>query len=75
VTTRLAGLAEVAEILQVTKRTASRYTRRADFPKAIEDLASGPVWARSDVERWAKRALPLRTGRPPRNAPQQKKRS
>ena len=37
-TPRLAGLAEVAEILGVTKRSASRYTRRPDFPEPLARL-------------------------------------
>jgi predicted DNA-binding transcriptional regulator AlpA len=63
---RLAGLAEVAELLGVTKRSATRYAARADFPEPLERLASGPVWARADVERWATQHMPLPPGRPPR---------
>jgi predicted DNA-binding transcriptional regulator AlpA len=66
VSLELAGLAEVAEMLGVTKRTATKYTRRADFPRPLDRLASGPVWRRTDVERWAMASLPLRTGRPPK---------
>jgi predicted DNA-binding transcriptional regulator AlpA len=62
----LLGLHEVAELLRVTKRTAARYTRRADFPEPIERLAAGPIWRRRDVEAWAKKRLPLPTGRPAR---------
>ncbi len=60
----LAGLAEVAEIIGVTKRTATKYTRRADFPEPLDRLASGPVWRCADVEKWARETLPLPTGRP-----------
>lgn len=69
----LAGLAEVAEILGVPKRTAARYSARVDFPEPLDRLASGPVWRRVDVERWGRENLPLRTGRPPnetRSAPE-----
>lgn len=59
----LAGVAEVAEICGVPKRTAIRYTQRPDFPEPLDRLASGPVWRRTDVEEW-KRMLPLPTGRP-----------
>jgi hypothetical protein len=62
----LAGLAEVAEMLRVTKRTALNYAKREDFPEPLDRLASGPVWRRVDVERWAKKRLPLTPGRPPR---------
>ena len=60
----LAGVAEVAEICKVPKRTAIRYTQRPDFSKPLDRLASGPVWRRADVAEWAKRTLPLQTGRP-----------
>lgn len=62
----LAGLAEIAEMLRVTKRTAWTYTQRHDFPEPLDRLASGPVWRRADVEAWAKASLPLPTGRPRR---------
>jgi hypothetical protein len=60
----LAGLAEIAAMLEVTKRTASNYTQRDDFPEPIDRLAAGPVWRRSDIEEWAGRTLPLPPGRP-----------
>jgi predicted DNA-binding transcriptional regulator AlpA len=55
----LAGLAEVAELLGVTKRSAQRYTKRADFPSPIARLAATPVWRQGDVEEWKRRTLPL----------------
>lgn len=60
----LAGVAEIAELLGVNKRTAIRYTQRPDFPEPLDRLASGPVWRSADVERWARKHLPLPTGRP-----------
>lgn len=61
---KLAGLAEVAELLGVPKRTAARYTERADFPEPLGRLAAGPVWRRADIEAWGRKTLPLRSGRP-----------
>jgi predicted DNA-binding transcriptional regulator AlpA len=55
----LAGLAEVAEILGVTKRSAHRYSKRSDFPTPVARLAATPVWRRSEVEEWRARTLPL----------------
>jgi predicted DNA-binding transcriptional regulator AlpA len=55
----LAGLAELAEILGVTKRTAQRYTKRPDFPKPIATLAATPVWRVSDLVQWRQAMLPL----------------
>jgi hypothetical protein len=64
VSERLLGLAEIAENLKVSKRTALKYSQRADFPAPVAKLASGPVWDADSVERWADATLPLRRGRP-----------
>jgi len=61
----LAGLAEVAEILGVSKRTAVRYVAREDFPEPLERLAAGPIWDRDHVAEWGRLNLPLPEGRPP----------
>jgi predicted DNA-binding transcriptional regulator AlpA len=55
----LAGLAEVATLLGVTKRTAQRYTHRADFPEPISILAATPVWRARDIAKWKTSTLPL----------------
>jgi predicted DNA-binding transcriptional regulator AlpA len=61
----LVGLAEIIEMLSVSKATAFKYTRRQDFPEPLGHIsAAGPVWLRRDVERWAKETLPLPQGRP-----------
>jgi predicted DNA-binding transcriptional regulator AlpA len=64
VTDRFVGLAELAELLGVSKVTAVRYTARGDFPAPLQRLASGPIWRQADVEAWAADHLPLKTGRP-----------
>jgi predicted DNA-binding transcriptional regulator AlpA len=69
----LVGLSEIAETFDRTKRTALRYTKRADFPQPVERLASGPVWHRAEVEEWAKSHLPLTSGRPRRDGRQHAK--
>ena len=61
---RLAGLAEAAAILGVTKRTALGYTKRRDFPKPLARLASGPVWDAAAIEAWGAEHGPFRRGRP-----------
>lgn len=63
---RLAGLAETATILGVTKRTALAYTKRPDFPEPLARLASGPVWDEADVRAWGVDHGPFRRGRPPK---------
>ncbi len=62
------GLTEVAKTLGVSVRTLQRYLANEDleFPEPVVVLARGRLWARRDVERWAKRTLPLQTGRPPK---------
>jgi prophage regulatory protein len=60
----LASIAEVAQLLGVTRRTAHRYVDRDDFPEPVGHLAAGRIWLRADVERWAKERLPLPEGRP-----------
>lgn len=64
----LASLAEIMEVLKVSKRTAQKYARRADFPEPLDRLASGRVWRRDEVEAWGRENLPLRTGRPPKES-------
>jgi prophage regulatory protein len=58
------GIAEIAEMLGVTKRTAYRYIERLDFPPPLGRVSAGPIWLRADVEAWAKTHLPLPPGRP-----------
>jgi prophage regulatory protein len=62
----LLGFSEVQAVLEVGRTTAFRYTNRPDFPAPADTLASGRVWRRRDVERWAKKYLPLQGGRPPK---------
>lgn len=45
----LVGIAEVAELLEVTKQRASSLGRLAAFPRPVAKLATGPVWLRSDL--------------------------
>lgn len=60
------GLVSVTEIAQRLGRSADAIhqarRRHADFPAPLVTLATGPVWAWSDVERWA--AIPRPGGRP-----------
>jgi predicted DNA-binding transcriptional regulator AlpA len=61
---RVVGLTEVAALLGVSKRTASRYTARSDFPKPAAHLAMGPIWCEEEVAEWV-RETPVQRGRPP----------
>lgn len=65
----LVGVAEIAAMLGVNKRTVQRYSSRSDFPAPVDELAGGRrIWRREDVERWQRDTLPLpRSGRPPKS--------
>ncbi len=47
--TEFAGVAELAEILGVSKQRVYELRSRPDFPKPIAELAAGPVWNRASL--------------------------
>lgn len=49
----LAGVAEAAEVMGWDKRRVITYIDRGRFPEPFQALASGRVWLRADVERYA----------------------
>lgn len=49
----LAGVAEAAEVMGWDKRRVITYIDRGKFPEPLQSLASGRVWLRTDVERYA----------------------
>lgn len=62
---KLAGIAEVAEILGVSKQRAGEVARtHPDFPLPIATLAAGPVYTHASVEAFEQRWERKRTGRP-----------
>lgn len=58
-----AGVAEIAQILGVTRQRAQQLTRRSDFPAFVEELASGHLWDRAQVAAFG-RTWKRQTGRP-----------
>jgi predicted DNA-binding transcriptional regulator AlpA len=61
----IVALSEIADMLDVTRRTVQRYMERDDFPEPLGVLAGGRrVWRRDDIAAWAQRTLPLPEGRP-----------
>lgn len=50
----LVGVAEVADMLGVTRTRVSQLASVPGFPAPVARLAAGPVWDRKDVEAWAK---------------------
>jgi len=64
----LLGLGEIAERYGIQKNSAWRWTKREDFPEPVMHVSGRiPVWKATDIERWARKHLPLRQGRPKRS--------
>ena len=59
---QLAGAAEIAELLGVSRQRVTQLTSRPDFPEPVAVLAMGKVWALDDVKAW-KLARDERLGR------------
>ena len=52
---RLAGVAELAELLQITPSSLADRRRNATFPKPIAQLRCGPIWDLDDIEDYLER--------------------
>lgn len=63
----LVGVAEVAEMLGVTRQRASALQTRSGFPTPVAVLRSGPVWRRGDLSTFAEEWT-RQPGRPRRTA-------
>jgi prophage regulatory protein len=50
----LVGIREIAAMLGVSAPRAHQLTKTDNFPKPDVKLASGRIWKRTDVEKWAK---------------------
>jgi predicted DNA-binding transcriptional regulator AlpA len=50
----LAGSAEIAQLLSVSRQRVQQLISRDDFPPPVATLAMGKVWRRADVVAWAK---------------------
>lgn len=49
------GVHEIAELLCVSRQRVDELSRtRDDFPEPVQVLRSGRIWARSDIETWAR---------------------
>ncbi|MDX6584615.1 MAG: prophage regulatory protein [Solirubrobacterales bacterium] len=52
----LVGVAEIAEMLSVSRQRVNRIVQTdADFPAPEAELSAGRIWQRSQVEAWARR--------------------
>jgi hypothetical protein len=59
----VAGVAEAAEVMGWDKRRVVTYIDRGRFPEPLQSLASGRIWLRSEVERFAREWRSRRAGR------------
>lgn len=46
------GVSEIAEILGVSRQRVQQLRGRPDFPTPVAELAAGPVWRRSNLQRF-----------------------
>lgn len=61
----VAGIAEIAELLGVSRQRAVQIVRdHADFPDPLAELASGRIWHRPSVEAWIAAHPDRKPGRP-----------
>jgi hypothetical protein len=61
----LVGLAELADMLGVSKQRAGQLAADyEDFPAVEADLKSGPIWLRENIVMWMKRHPERSPGRP-----------
>ena len=61
----LAGVAEVAAMLGVSRQRLDALRKRHEFPAPVANLAAGPVWRKGDLTRFAD-GWHRKPGRPPK---------
>jgi len=60
----LAGAAEAAAILGVTRQQVHRLAKHPNFPEPVAELEMGRIWLLADIQQWARRNADRRPGRP-----------
>ena len=52
----LVGVAEIAQLLGVSRQYVHKLIRQSDdFPAPVATISAGLIWMRKDVAAWAKR--------------------
>jgi len=51
----LVGVAELAEMMDVSRQRASQISARPTFPEPVAVLRMGKVWRAEDVREWAEK--------------------
>lgn len=67
----LAGVAELAELLKVSKQRVSLMAARGQLPPPVAHLRAGPVWTTDSIRSFLP-AWPRKPGRPPKPQPPSK---
>lgn len=52
----LMGVAEIAELLGITRARVHQLRQAGALPAPYDTLAMGPVWLRVEFEQWAREA-------------------
>ena len=52
--TDLVGVAEIADMLGVTRQRVHQLMQAPDFPNPVAELSAGRIWNRDEVEAWAR---------------------
>ncbi len=52
-TPRLVGVREIAKLLGLSRQRADQLVRTKGFPDPVAELASGRIWERAAIVRWA----------------------
>ena len=64
-TSHLVGVAEIADMLGVSRQRVNRMIQTiADFPEPEVEVAAGRIWKRAAVERWISAHPVRKPGRP-----------
>lgn len=50
----LVGLAEIGDMLGVSRQRVDQLARTKDFPEPVATISAGRIWRRADVEAWAR---------------------
>jgi excisionase family DNA binding protein len=66
----LLSIEQIAELLGVSRRTVERYVASAElgFPAPAATIGRVRGWRQRDVERWARKTLPIPMGRSPKRS-------
>jgi predicted DNA-binding transcriptional regulator AlpA len=50
----LVGLAEIGEMLGLSRQRVDQLARSKGFPEPVAVISAGRIWLRADVEAWAR---------------------